>query len=215
LTLFGTLLGGGIIFWMIQVDGHFRRYSRDAAAERAGQATQMMLLIDEVGRLSDDCAALIHTQPKLKGLISAHTSISSLESSLDSEIGSPSIREAAEQLLVAIRGMLATHPTDGDFTQAEEKPDSGVMALANRLFSLFAELDIHGPKNLGLTALEARRLGEIAHELGEDAWARACYKEVASNLAPGNLASMRCLATLAKDSADIEEEAHWVAEQLL
>jgi len=214
LTLFGTLLGGGILFWMIQVDGHFRRYSRDAAAERAGQATQMMLLIDEVGRLSDDCAALIHTQPKLKGLISAHTSISSLEASLDSEIGSPSIREAAEQLLVAIRGMLATHPTDGDFTQAEEKPDSGVMALANRLFSLFAELDIHGPKNLGLTALEARRLGEIAHELGEDAWARACYKEVASNLAPGNLASMRCLATLAKDSADIEEEAHWVGEQL-
>ena len=50
LTLFGTLLGGGILFWMIQVDGHFRRYSRDAAAERAGQATQMMLLIDEVGR---------------------------------------------------------------------------------------------------------------------------------------------------------------------
>jgi tetratricopeptide (TPR) repeat protein len=214
LTLFGTLLGGGIIFWMIQVDGHFRRYSKEAAGERASQSSQMTLLIDEVGRLSDDCAALIHTQPKLKGLISAHNSISSLEASLKSDFGAPTIRDAAEQLLVAIRGMLATHPTDGDFTTAETKPDAGVLALANRLFVLFGELDIHGPKNLALSALEARRLGEIAHELGEDGWSRACYKEVASNLALGNLVSMRCLASLAKDSADIDEEAHWVGEQL-
>ena len=214
LTLFGTLLGGGMIFWMIQVDGHFRRYSKEAASERASQSTQMMLLIDEVGRLSDDCAALIHTQPKLKGLISAHNSISDLEASINSELGAPTIREAAEQLLIAIRGMLATHQTDGDFTVAEQKPDAGVMALADRLFALFKELDIHGPKNLALTALEARRLGEIAHELGEDGWSRSCYKEVISHLAPGNLSAMRCLATLAKDSADIDEEAHWVEEQL-
>ena len=38
LTLFITLLGGGILFWMIQVDTHFRRYSREAVAERAVQS---------------------------------------------------------------------------------------------------------------------------------------------------------------------------------
>ncbi|MDP7043483.1 MAG: tetratricopeptide repeat protein [Candidatus Thalassarchaeaceae archaeon] len=214
LTLFGTLLGGGIIFWMIQVDGHFRRYREEAVIEREAQANRLMIVVDEVGKLSKDCAALIHTQPNLKGLISAHNSISTLEASLESEIGAPSVRDAAEQLLVAIRGMLATHPSEGDFTADGTKPNQGVMGLADRLFALFGELEIHGPKNLALTALEARRLGELAHLLGEDGWARACYKEVASNLAPGNLASMRCLASLAKDAADIEDEAHWVAEQL-
>ena len=72
LTLFGTMLGGGIIFWMIQVDGHFRGYSREAVKERELQAKKLNLLIDEVSNLSRDCAALIHTQPNLKGLISAH-----------------------------------------------------------------------------------------------------------------------------------------------
>ena len=214
LTLFGTLLGGGVLFWMIQVDGHFRRYSKEAAKERERQALKLELLLETTTGLSKDCAALIHTQPKLKGLISAHNTISNLEASLDSDFGAPSVRVAAEQLLVAIRGMLSTHSSDGDFTVSENNPEPGVMALADRLFSLFSDLDIHGPKNLALTALEARRLGEIAHSLGEDGWARACYKEVASNLAPGNIASMRCLASLAKDSADIEEEAHWVSEQL-
>ncbi len=214
LTLFGTMLGGGIIFWMIQVDGHFRGYSREAVKERELQAKKLNLLIDEVSNLSRDCAALIHTQPNLKGLISAHNSISKLEASLESEIGAPSVRNAAEELLIAIRGMLATYPSEGDFTIEGEKPNQGVIGLADRLFGLFNELDIHGPKNLALTALEARRLGELAHILGEDGWSRSCYKEVVSNLALGNLASMRCLASLAKDSADIEEEAHWVAEQL-
>ncbi len=45
LTLFVTLLGGGIIFWMIQVDTHFRRYSHDAPAERETQAQSLRLLI--------------------------------------------------------------------------------------------------------------------------------------------------------------------------
>ncbi len=214
LTLFGTLLSGGIIFWMIQVDGHFRRYSQEARKEREAQSTRLIMMVDEVEKLSRDCAALIHTQPKLKGLISAHNSISTLEASLEAEIGAPSVRDAAGELLVAIRGMLATHQSEGDFTIESGRPDQGVMGLADRLFGLFSELDIHGPKNLALTALEARRLGELAHFLGEDGWARACYKEVVSNLAPGNLSSMRCLASLAKDAADIEDEAHWVSEQL-
>ncbi|DAC49493.1 MAG TPA: hypothetical protein HA340_05185, partial [Candidatus Thalassarchaeaceae archaeon] len=74
LTLFGTLLGGGIIFWMIQVDGHFRRYREEAVIEREAQANRLMIVVDEIGKLSKDCAALIHTQPNLKGLISAHNS---------------------------------------------------------------------------------------------------------------------------------------------
>ncbi|HJM87170.1 MAG TPA: hypothetical protein QF433_03010, partial [Candidatus Thalassarchaeaceae archaeon] len=187
LTLFGTLLSGGIIFWMVQVDGHFRRYSQEARKEREAQSTRLIMMVDEVEKLSRDCAALIHTQPKLKGLISAHNSISTLEASLEAEIGAPSVRDAAGELLVAIRGMLATHQSKGDFTIVGDRPDQGVMGLADRLFALFSELDIHGPKNLALTALEARRLGELAHFLGEDGWARACYKEVVSNLAPGNL----------------------------
>ena len=214
LTLFVTLLGGGIIFWMIQVDTHFRRYSRDAATERESQAEKLGLLVNEVARLSSDCNALIHTQPKLKGLIEAHNSISSLEASLDSDFGAPSVKESAEGLLSAIRGMLSTHSTDGDFTLGHADVDSGVTALASRLFDLFADLDLSGPKNLGLSALEARRLGELAHLIGEDGWARACYKEVATSLAPGNLAAMRCLAALARDAGDIEAEAHWVTEQL-
>jgi tetratricopeptide (TPR) repeat protein len=214
LTLFVTLLGGGIIFWMIQVDTHFRRYSRDAATERESQAERLGLLVDETARLSADCNALIHTQPKLKGLIEAHNSISSLEASLDSDFGSPSVRESAEGLLSAIRGMLSTHSTDGDFTSGHAEVDAGVTALAGRLFDLFTDLDLSGPKNLGLSALEARRLGELAHLIGEDGWARACYKEVAISLAPGNIASMRCLAALARDGGDVEAEAHWITEQL-
>jgi len=59
LTLFITLLGGGILFWMIQVDTHFRRYSREAVAEREVQSARVSLLVDEVARLSDDCVALL------------------------------------------------------------------------------------------------------------------------------------------------------------
>ncbi len=199
---------------MVQVDSQIRKYSREATTERESQAARMTLLIEEMSRLSDDCAALIHTQPKLKGLIEAHSSINDLEGALESSHGSLSVRDAAEQLLVAIRGMLSTHPTDGDFTKMDEGADAGVLALAQRLFSLFGDLDVAGPKNLALTALEARRLGELAHLIGEDSWARACYLEVATNLAPGNIVAMRCLAALSKDSADLEEEAHWVAEQL-
>ena len=65
LTLFGTLLGGGVLFWMIQVDGHFRRYSKEAAKERERQALKLELLLETTTGLSKDCAALIHTQPKL------------------------------------------------------------------------------------------------------------------------------------------------------
>ena len=88
LTLFITLLGGGILFWMIQVDTHFRRYSRDAVAEREVQSARVSLLVDEISRLSDDCTALLHTQPRLHGLITAHTPITRLEQSLEAG-GSP------------------------------------------------------------------------------------------------------------------------------
>jgi hypothetical protein len=48
LTLFGTLLSGGIIFWMIQVDGNFRRYKQEAVKERGEQATRLIIVADEV-----------------------------------------------------------------------------------------------------------------------------------------------------------------------
>ncbi|MCH2349810.1 MAG: hypothetical protein MK233_07785 [Candidatus Poseidoniales archaeon] len=201
LTLFITLLGGGILFWMIQVDTHFRRYSRDAVAEREVQSARVSLLVDEISRLSDDCTALLHTQPRLHGLITAHTTITRLEQSLEAGGSRTSVREAASDLLVAIRGMLSSHLTDGDFTNPETEIDEGVLALSARLFDLFDALDLASPHNLGLSSLESRRLGELAHAVGD-------------RIAPGNLVSMRCLAAICRDGGDLDGEAHWVAEQL-
>ncbi|PXF22965.1 MAG: hypothetical protein CXX71_02885 [Methanobacteriota archaeon] len=214
LTLFITLLGGGILFWMIQVDTHFRRYSREAVAEREVQSARVSLLVDEVARLSDDCVALLHTQPRLHGLITAHTTITRLEQSLEAGGGRISVREAASDLLVAIRGMLSSHLTDGDFTNPEAEIDEGVLALSARLFDLFDALDLANPHNLGLSSLETRRLGELAHAVGDDSWAESCYREVVERIAPGNLVSMRCLAAISRDAGDLDAEAHWVAEQL-
>ena len=125
--------------------------------------------------------------------------IDRLQSTLAGAGESDEPRTAAGSTLSAIKGLLASRTGEGDLENTTPA-DPGLLTLVTRVLQTLDQLEL-SIDDLTLTDVEARRLGEIAFLAGDRDWANACYV-AAAEIAPGQLATLRSLCRLSRDSGD-------------
>ena len=135
----------------------------------------------------------------MAGIIDAHRTIDRLQSTLSGAGESDEVRMAAGSTLSAVKGLLATRTGEGDLEHTTPA-DPGLLNLVTRVLQTLDQLEL-SIDDLTLTEIEARRLGEIAFLAGDRDWANACYL-TASEIAPGQPATLRSLCRLSRESGD-------------
>ena len=180
--------------------------------DRLSMANTLDSLRTTLDEMHSGVTALLHANPELKSIIDTHRALDNIESSLAGDLLSADPAEAANTLLDAVRDLLSTVDVDGDLDTSRSELDLGTLRLADRLQEVFREVGLR-PSDLGLTDLEARRLGELAYRNGHRSWALACYEE-AARIAPGERTTLRALEHLASEAGDDTARRNWLEAQL-
>ncbi len=199
LTLFFATATGAVIWWLVQVEVGMRRLRDDLETAHSETCESLKVLTARTENLADSALALQRTHPGLSGVIDAHRTLDRLQATLSGEGGAEEVRTAAAATLSAVKGLLATRTGPGDLSE-ESTVDAGLLQLVNRIIQTLTQLELE-ITDLGLSDLEARRLGEVAFLSGNREWSLPCDKE-SSRRAPRNVATLRSLCQLTRESGD-------------
>ncbi len=199
LTLFYAAATGAVIWWLVQAEVGIRRLRDDLETAHSETCETLKILSARTENLADSALALQRAHPGLSGVIDAHRTLDHLQSTLSGEGGADEVRTAAAATLSAVKGLLATRTGSGDLEEATTA-DAGLLQLVSRIIQTLTQLELE-ITDLGLSDLEARRLGEVAFLSGNRQWALSCYQE-AAKLVPRNAAALRSLCRLTRESGD-------------
>lgn len=212
LAFYLVMASGTLTWWLATTDASLRTLQEDMTEDRLSMANTLDSLRTTVDEMHSGVTALLHANPELKSIIDTHRALDNIESSLAGDLLSADPAEAANTLLGAVRDLLSTVDVDGDLDTSRSELDLGTLRLADRLQEVFREVGLR-PSDLGLTDLEARRLGELAYRNGHRSWALACYEE-AARIAPGEKTTLRALEHLASEAGDDTARRNWLEAQL-
>nr|MCS5583874.1 hypothetical protein [Pseudomonadales bacterium] len=212
LAFFLVTASGTMTWWLATMDASLRSLQDDLRQDRLSQANDVDWLRSKVDELHSGVIALLHANPELASIIDTHRALDKIEASLAGDLLSADPSDAATTLLAAVRDLLSTVDVDGDLDTVRSELDLGTLRLADRLQEVFVEVGLR-PSDLGLSDLEARRLGELAYRNGHRSWALACYEE-AARIAPGEKTTLRALEHLASEAGDDEARRSWLEAQL-
>ncbi len=212
LAFFLVVASGTLTWWLATTDESMRRLQEELSADRISTALTLDSIRTTVDELHTGVVALLHANPELQSIIETHRALDNIELSLSGDILSADPESAANTLLSAVRDLLSTVDVDGDLDTPRSELDLGTLRLADRLHEVFIEVGLR-PSDLGLTDLEARRLGELAYRNGHRSWALACYEE-AARIAPGERTTLRALEHLASEAGDDVARRSWLEAQL-
>jgi len=199
LTLFFSAATGAVIWWLIQTEIGLRQMREELVANHAQTTMMMTSLTERCSDLAQSADALQRTHPGMAGIVDAHRILDRLDATLLGEGGAGEVRVAAGETLSCVRALLVGRDGDGDIT-ASLSADAGLLALVERVKATFDALNL-STRELGLSELECRRMGELAFIIGEREWAKSCYDE-AARLAPKQAVTLASLALLARDAGD-------------
>jgi tetratricopeptide (TPR) repeat protein len=212
LAFFLVTASGTLTWWLATMDASVQSLQDDLREDRLSQANDVDWLRSKVDELHSGVSALLHANPELASIIDTHRALDKIEASLAGDLLSADPSDAATTLLAAVRDLLSTVDVDGDLDTARSELDLGTLRLADRLQEVFVEVGLR-PSDLGLSDLEARRLGELAYRNGHRSWALACFEE-AARIAPGEKTTLRALEHLASEAGDDEARRSWLEAQL-
>lgn len=212
LAFFLVAASGTLTWWLATTDATMRRVEQDLADDRLALVKTLDSLKSTVGSLHSGVEALLHAHPELKGLIESHKALDQIQASLSGELEAVSPAESAASLLAAVRELLGTVDLDGDLITQRPDLNLGTLRLAGRIHDVLIEVGLQ-PSDLGLSDLEARRLGELAYRGGHRKWALACYEE-AARLAPGEKTTLGALEHLATEAGDTAAKRTWLEARL-
>ena len=212
LAFFLVMASGTLTWWLATTDASLRMVQEDLNDDRLSITNTLEIIQSTVDELHFGVTALLHANPELKSIIDTHRALDSIESSLAGDLLSANPEDAANTLLEAVRDLLSTVDLDGDLDTSRSELDMGTLRLASRLQEVFTEVGLR-PSDLGLSDLEARRLGELAYRNGHRSWALACYEE-AARIAPGEKTTLRALEHLASEAGDDTARRNWLEAQL-
>lgn len=212
LAFFLVTASGTLTWWLATMDASLRTLQEDLRLDRLSLANDADWLRSTVDELHSGVTALLHANPELASIIDTHRALDNIEASLAGDLLTADPGDAATTLLAAVRDLLSTVDVDGDLDTTRSELDLGTLRLADRLQEVFVEVGLR-PSDLGLSDLEARRLGELAYRNGHRSWALACYEE-AARIAPGEKTTLRALEHLASEAGDDEARRSWLEAQL-
>jgi len=212
LAFFLVTASGTLTWWLATMDASVQSLQDDLREDRLSQANDVDWLRSKVDELHSGVSALLHANPELASIIDTHRALDKIEASLAGDLLSADPSDAATTLLAAVRDLLSTVDVDGDLDTARSELDLGTLRLADRLQEVFVEVGLR-PSDLGLSDLEARRLGELAYRNGHRSGALACFEE-AARIAPGEKTTLRALEHLASEAGDDEARRSWLEAQL-
>ncbi len=200
---FFTLGTTAVIWWLVQVETQMRHLREETAHMRELMRSDLTSIRSGLGTLSADAKALRRTYPAIDGVLEAHDTLDSLESSLeapnDAIDDEAAMRDRAHSLIGTLRNLLAGIEGDGVLKGPTSIKES-IEAIISRFVTFCDHVGLVS-SDLGLDDLELRRLGQICHGMGRRSWSESCY-ESAAILAPGNHSTQKSLAHLARERGD-------------
>ena len=180
--------------------------------QKASNNSSLVAVHHTLASLDAGAKTLLSTQPQLEGRIMLHSAIAKSESVLDRQgVSSSDLKEGGQKLVSAVRDLVASLQGDGSLESAP-LDDVGLSTLSRRLFIVLDKCGL-GPADLALNGLECRRLGALAHSVGENKWALKSF-ECANLQIPGDLSCLKILENLASHVGDTGARLHWLEEQL-
>ena len=202
LTLFFAAATSAVIWWLVQAEVGLRRLREDLESAHSETSHLLESLNARTEELAESALALQRAHPGMAGVIDAHRTVDRLQSTLAGAGESDEARMAAGNTLSAVKGLLAGRTGEGDLEETTPA-DTSLLTLVTRILQTLDQLELT-VEDLSLTEIEARRLGEIAFLAGDRDWANACYL-AASEIAPGQPATLRSLCRLSRESGDDEK----------
>lgn len=212
LAFFLVAASGSLTWWISTVNLNLRNNHDSDVAERE-KLNEMITSIQQLlAKMNGGVEAILYAHPGIKSIIDAHASLDLIESSIVGDEKTVNHAEAATSLLSSIRGLLSTVEVDGDLLTKEKDIDPGMIQISNRIHLILTQVGL-SPSDLGLSDLEARRLGELAYRGGHRSWALSCYEE-AARLAPGEAITLSSLEFLSTEAGDDEGKRIWLEARL-
>ena len=212
LAFFLVAASGSLTWWISTVNLNLRNNHDSDVAERE-KLNEMITSIQQLlAKMNGGVEAILYAHPGIKSIIDAHASLDLIESSIVGDEKTVNHAEAATSLLSSIRGLLSTVEVDGDILTKEKDIDPGMIQISNRIHLILTQVGL-SPSDLGLSDLEARRLGELAYRGGHRSWALSCYEE-AARLAPGEAITLSSLEFLSTEAGDDEGKRIWLEARL-